>query len=194
MDLWSGGLLHLFDGLLAKEDHQLPLAGHVVTIFDDVILNRRMEVMQFMWAQEVIVSDPQGKVIAGPIIAVEAVRRAVRGLVGPVKPLDHLLIRAEFFRDCIFVRQTDDLRDIKLKVFSELMEELLGGKRIGTVTVGDKTEAVGKLFQVLEGHAHSHDAGTDAAVVRDLIADHGAGGDRQQRQTLFRRDRYQQRA
>ena len=135
-----------------------------------------MEVMQFMWAQEVIVCDPQGKVIAGTIIVVEAVRRAVRGLVGPVKPLDHLLIRAEFFGDCIFVRQTDDLRDIKLKVFSELMEELLGGKRIGTVTVGGKTEAVGKLFQVLEGHAHSHDAGTDAAVVRDLIADHGAGG------------------
>ena len=76
-----------------------------------------------------------------------------------------VLIRTEFFRDCIFVRQTDDLRDIKLEVFSELVKELLGGKQVGTVAVGDKTEAVGKFFKVLEGHAHSHDTGPDTAVV-----------------------------
>ena len=102
----SGGLLHLFDGLLAKEDHQLPLAGHVITIFDDVIFNGGMGVMECVRTQEVIVCDPQGKVIAGTIVIVESVRRAVRGLVGTVKAFDHLLIRTEFFRDCIFVRQT----------------------------------------------------------------------------------------
>ena len=121
--------------------------------------------MECVRTQEVIVCDPQGKVIAGTIVIVESVRRAVRGLVGTVKAFDHLLIRTEFFRDCIFVRQTDDLRDIKLEIFSELVKELLGGKQVGTVAVGDKTEAVGKFFKVLEGHAHSHDTGPDTAVV-----------------------------
>ena len=83
--------------------------------------------MECVRTQEVIVCDPQGKVIAGTIVIVESVlRRAVRGLVGTVKAFDHLLIRTEFSGDCIFVRQTDDLRDIKLEIFSELGERTAG--------------------------------------------------------------------
>ena len=55
------------------------------------------------------------------------------------------------------------------------MKELLGSERISAVAVSDEAEVFGKLFQVLEGHAHSHDAGADAAVIRYLMADHCTG-------------------
>lgn len=58
------------------------------------------------------------------------------------------------------------------------MEELLGGKRIGAVTVGDKEKIFRQsVSEFLKSHAHSHDAGTDAAVVGDPVTeDRTAGG------------------
>lgn len=54
------------------------------------------------------------------------------------------------------------------------MEELLGSQGIGAVAVGDEAEAFWQLPEMAEGHTHRHDAGTNAAVVRDLIAKDGA--------------------
>ena len=54
----SGSLLHLFNGLLAKEDQQLPFSRHVFAVCNDVITNRRLEFMQFMRPQKVVVSHP----------------------------------------------------------------------------------------------------------------------------------------
>ena len=131
--------------------------------------------MEFVRAQEVVISDPKCQVIVGAIVVIETVGRSVRGFIGSVQPLDHLLIGSECSGDGIIVGKTDDLGDLKPELFTELMEELLGSKRVSAETICNKPEVFRKLLHVLEGHAHRHNAGTNAAVVRDLIADHGTG-------------------
>ena len=129
--------------------------------------------MVLMRTKEVIISDPKRQIIAGAVKAVKAIGRAVRSFVGAVEPLDQLLERAEFFRDRVIVCKADDLGDIKLEIITEPEKKLLGSKDIGTVAVSDELEVIRELFQMLECHAHRQDAGTDPAVVRDLIADDG---------------------
>ena len=53
-----GSFLHLFYGLLAEEDQQLPFSRHVFAVGNDVTLDRRLELMQLVWPQEVVVSNP----------------------------------------------------------------------------------------------------------------------------------------
>ena len=99
--------------------------------------------MQLMRPQEVVVGNPEGEIVVGTIIVVKAVCRTIRGLVGTVEPLDHLLVRTKLRGDCIIVRKADDLGDLELELLTELMEKLLGGKRIGTIAVSDKAEVFG---------------------------------------------------
>ena len=54
------------------------------------------------------------------------------------------------------------------------MEELLGSQRVGTVAVGDEAEAFWELLEMAESHAHGHDAGAHATVVRDPVSQDGA--------------------
>lgn len=56
------------------------------------------------------------------------------------------------------------------------MEELLGGQGIGAVPVSNELEVFWQFSHMAEGHSHGHDAGADATVIRDLIADDGAFG------------------
>ena len=128
-----------------------------------------------MRSEEVIISDPEGDIVAGTLIVVIAAGYAVGGFKRTVETLDHLFKRAELFGDFVLVRKSDDLSDIKAELLTELVEELLGRKRIGAVAIGDKAEVFRKLLQLTESHAHSKDAGTYPAVVRDLIAKNGAG-------------------
>lgn len=85
--------------------------------------------------------------------------------VGAVKPFDHLLKRPEFFGDGVIIGKPDDLGDVELKSIAEFMKELLGGKRIRTIAIGNKAEVFGKLLKVAECHAHGHDTGADAPVI-----------------------------
>ena len=128
-----------------------------------------------MRTQKVIVGDPERKIIVSPIHGIETVGRAVRSLVGTVKTFDHLLKRPELSGNSIIVSEPDNLSDIKLKGITELTEELLSRKRVSTEAIGDETEILRKLIKVLKGHTHGHDAGTDTAVIRGLIADDHAG-------------------
>ena len=168
-------LLHLQDRLLAQEDEQLPLARHVVGIFQMLYFIEDTIVVVLMRSEKVIISDPEGDIVAGTLIVVIAACYAVGGFERTVETLDHLFERAELFGDFVLVRKSDDLGDIKAELLTELMEELLGRKRIGAVAIGDKAEVFRKLLQLTESHAHSKDAGTYPAVVRDLIAKNGAG-------------------
>ena len=131
--------------------------------------------MQLVWPQEVVVGNPQRKVIVGAIVVVEPVRGSIGGLISAVEAFDHLLERTKFRGYGIIVRKADDLGDLKLEFLAKLMEELLCGKRIGAVAVSDETEVFREFFQMLEGHAHSHNARTDTAIIRYLIADHRPG-------------------
>ena len=128
-----------------------------------------------MRSEEVIISDPEGDIVAGTLIVVIAAGYAVGGFERTVETLDHLFERAELFGDFVLVCKSDDLSDIKAELLTELVEELLGRKRIGAVAIGDKAEVFRKLLQLTESHAHGEDAGADAAVVRDLIAKDGTG-------------------
>ena len=168
-------LLHLQDRLLAQEDEQLPLARHVVGIFQMLYFIEDTIVVVLMRSEEVIIGDPEGDIVVGTLIVVIAAGYAVGGFKRTVETLDHLFERAELFGDFVLVCKPDDLGDIKAELLTELMEELLGRKRIGAVAIGDKAEVFRKLLQLTESHAHGKDAGTDTAVVRDLIAKDGAG-------------------
>ena len=168
-------LLHLQDGLLPEKDKQLPLARHVVGIFQMLYFIEDTVVVVLMRSEEVIIGDPEGDIVVGTLIVVIAAGYAVGGFKRTVETLDHLFERAELFGDFVLVRKPDDLSDIKTELLTELVEELLGRKRIGAVAIGDKAEVFRKLLQLTESHAHGKDAGTDAAVVRDLIAKDGAG-------------------
>ena len=168
-------LLHLQDRLLAQEDEQLPLARHVVGIFQMLYFIEDTIVVVLMRSEKVIISDPEGDIVVGTLIVAIAAGYAVGGFKGTVETLDHLFERAELFGDFVLIRKPDDPGDIKAELLTELVEELLGRKRIGAVAIGDKAEVFRKLLQLTESHAHSKDAGTYPAVVRDLIAKNGAG-------------------
>ena len=160
---------------MPEKDKQLPLARHVVGIFQMLYFIEDTVVVVLMRSEKVIISDPEGDIVAGTLIVVIAAGYAVGGFERTVETLDHLFERAELFGDFVLVREPDDLSDIKAEVLTELVEELLSRKRIGAVAIGDKAEVFRKLLQLTESHAHSKDAGTYPAVVRDLIAKNGAG-------------------
>ena len=168
-------LLHLQDRLLAQEDEQLPLARHVVGIFQMLYFIEDTVVVVLMRSEEVIIGDPEGDIVVGTLIVAIAAGYAVGGFKGTVETLDHLFERAELFGDFVLVCKSDDLGDIKAELLTEVVEELLGRKRIGAVAIGDKAEVFRKLLQLTESHAHGKDAGADATVVRDLIAKDGTG-------------------
>ena len=132
-------------------------------------------VVVLMRSEKVIISDPEGDIVVGTLIVAIAAGYAVGGFKGTVETLDHLFERAELFGDFVLIRKPDDPGDIKAELLTELVEELLGRKRIGAVAIGDKAEVFRKLLQLTESHAHGKDAGADAAVVRDLIAKDGTG-------------------
>ncbi len=163
------------DGLLAKEDEKLPFARHIVGVLQHPHFVEDFVFIVFVWTQEVVVGDPQGKVIVCAVDAVKAVCMAVGGLVGAVKPFDHLFERTVFRRDGIVVGKPDDLRDFESEVFPRFFSELHGGKGIGAVAVSNELEFFRQLCKPPECHAHGQDAGTDPAVVRNLVADDGAG-------------------
>ena len=163
---------------MAKVDHELPLAGHVVSVLEFFHAVQDPVTVELVRTQEVVISDPERKLVIRAFYPVEAVRMAVRRPVGTVETLDQLLVWTVPGGDGIVVCKADHLRDLKLHPLAELKEELLCCKRIGAVAVGNKKEAFRKLIlQLLKGHAHRHDAGTYAAVVGDLIPeDRTAGG------------------
>lgn len=171
-----GGFLQIQDGLLAQKDQKLPFARHVISALQHVHLVKHMVVVVLVGTQKVVVSNPQGKVIARTVDVIKAVGFPVGGFVGAVKPFDHLLERAEFFGDSIVVGKPDYLGNAELKGITEPVEELLGSKGVGAVTIGDKAEVFREFLQVPESHAHRHDAGTDATVIRNPVADNGAFG------------------
>ena len=163
------------DGLLAEEDEELPSARHIVGALQHLHFVEDFVSVVLMGAQEVVVGDPQGKVIVCAVDAVKAVRMAVGGLVGAVEPFNHLFERAVFRRDGIVVGKPDDLCDLESEVFPQFLSELHGGKGIGAVAVSNELESFRQLCKPPECHAHGEDARADAPVVGDLVADDGAG-------------------
>ena len=169
------GLLHLKDRLLAQEDEQLPLARHVVGIFQMLCFIEDTIVVMLMRSEEVVISDPEGDIVVSALVVVITAGYAVGGFKRTVETLDHLFERPELFRNLIFISESDDLGDIKAELLTELVEELLGRQRVGAVAIGNKAEVFRQFFQLAESHAHGKDAGAYTTVVGDLIAKDGPG-------------------
>ena len=163
-------LLHLQSGLLPEKNEQLPLARHVVGIFQMLYLIENTVVIVLMRSEEVIISDLEGNIVVGTFVVVIAGGYAVGGFKRALETLAHLFERVELFGDFVLVHKSDDMSDIKVELLAELVEELLGRKGICAVSIGDKAEVFRKMFQLTENHAHGKDAEADAAVVRNLIA------------------------
>ena len=156
---------------MTKEDQQLPFSGHIVSAFQHFYCVQDFIVVVFVRTQKVIVCNPQSKVIVGTVDVVKSVCFPVGRFIGSVQALDHLLEWTELFGNRIVVGKPNHLGNAELEGITKFMEELLGSQWIGTVTVCDKAEVFWKLFEMSESHAHCHDTGTDAAVVRDLVTD-----------------------
>ena len=131
---------------MPEKDKQLPLARHVVGIFQMLCFIENTIVVVLMRSEEVIISDPEGDIVAGTLIVVIAAGYAVGGFKRTVETLDHLFERSELFGDFVLVRKPDDLSDIKTELLTELVEELLCRKWIGAVSIGDKAEVFRKLL------------------------------------------------
>ena len=181
------GFLKVFDGLLTQIDEELPLGRHVLSLFQ--LLDPVEDLIAFFLVrpQEVVVGDPKSDVIVRSIVVVIAAFHTVCLLVGTVETLDELLEGAEFSGHFIIVRKTDDLGDVELKVITVFVEELLSGKDVSTVPVGNKAEVIREFCKAAESHPHGQDAGPDTAVIRDTVAEDGAGSsiDDEPEKTLF---------
>ena len=88
--------MHIQDGLLPKEDKQLPLARHVVSALEHFHFVKNFVLIMFVRAQEVVVGNPESQVIVGAFDAVKAVCFPVRSLIGPVQSFCDLFERTVF--------------------------------------------------------------------------------------------------
>ena len=127
----------------------------------------------FMGPEEVVISNPERKVIVGAVDVIEAVCMPVRSLIGAVEPFDHLFEWAVLCRNSIVVGKSNDLSDLEGEVFPELLCKFHCGERIGTVAVSDELKVLRQFCKSLESHTHGEDAGADTTVIRYLIADNG---------------------
>ena len=130
----------------------------------------------FVRAQKVIVSDPECQIVVGTVDVVKAVCMTVRGLISPVQAFNHLLEWPVFGGNSIVVCKSDDLGDFKGKVFAQLFYEFHCGERICTVSVCNELKVLRQFCKIPKCHTHSEDTGTDATVIRHLIAYDRAGG------------------
>ncbi len=64
--------------MLTEEDEELPFAGHVISALQHFHFIEDFVASVFVWAQEVVVSNPESQVIVGAVDVVEAVCMAVR--------------------------------------------------------------------------------------------------------------------
>ena len=100
---------------------------------------------------------------------------AVRSFISTVQSFNHLFEWTMFCRDSIVVGKSNDLSDGKSELFAKFLCKFHSGKGISTVSVSNKFKVFRKLFEILEGHTHSKDAGPDTTVIRYLIAKDRAG-------------------
>lgn len=130
-----------------------------------------------MWTEEVVISDPECKIIVRSLKTVKAVCVTVGSLVCAVQSLNDLLIRTEFCRYCIVVLKSDYLGDLELHAFADFKEELLRSQGIGTVSISDETEPFGQyVIQFLKNQPHCHDTGADTSIVGYAVAENGSAG------------------
>lgn len=168
-------LLHPQDGILSEQDQDLPFCRHVVGACKLIQIVEHPVSVVFMRAEEVVVGDPEGDAVVGAIKVVVAAGSPVREFESAVESFHDLFEWTELFGDCIFIGKPDDLRDVEFEILAVIQIELLSGKRIGGIAIGNEAELLRKFSEVLQSHTHGQDAGTDTAIRRDTVAKNGTG-------------------
>ena len=142
--------LQFQDSLLPQVDQELPFARHRIGFIQQFDMVEDTVAVMFVGPQKVIIGDPQGDVIVGPVIVVVTAGNAVGSFKGPVQAFDQLFIRPEFCGDRIIIAKADDLGDFKVQrpVFTQ--RELLGSQGIGAVAIRDEAEAFRKFLYMAE--------------------------------------------
>lgn len=139
------GLLHLQDRLLAQEDEQLPLAGHVPGPFQKFhFVEWFFAAGDLMRTKKVIVCHPEGYTVAGTVSCTVTTGNTVRLLKGAVESFDKLFERTEFFGYLIVIGQADHLGDKDIPVFLQL--ELLCSQGIDAVAIGNELQGFAGKF------------------------------------------------
>ncbi len=143
----------------------MPFARHVVGTLQHVHFVEDFVFIVFVWTKEVIVSDPESKVIVGTVDVVKTVRVTVRSLIGTVQSLNHLFEGAVFRRNSIVVGKPNHLSNLEGKVFPKLLYEFHCSERIGAVAVSDELEVFRQLCKSLKCHTHCQNAGTYPTII-----------------------------
>ena len=169
--------LHIQDSLLAKEDEELPLARHVVGPLEHLYFVKNIIMIVFVWAQEIIVGDPESQIIVGAFDVVKAVCFSGKKPYRSGSSRSMICLKwTVFFRHSIVVGKSNYLGDLECKVFAKLFCEFHGGKWIGAIAVSNEFEVFRELLKPLKGHAHGKDTRANSTVIRHLVTDDGTAG------------------
>ena len=114
------------DRLLSEQDQEPPFARHIVRTFQNVHLIEHLIMVVLVWAQEVVVSNPECHVIVCAIVIIIAAADSVRGFKRTVEPFDHLLVGTELLGDRIIVCESNYLSDVKREAFPQFFCERQG--------------------------------------------------------------------
>ena len=99
------------DRLLSEQDQEPPFARHIVRTFQNVHLIEHLIMVVLVWAQEVVVSNPECHVIVCAIVIIIAAADSVSGFKRTVEPFDHLLVGTELLGDSVLLRTAGPLGD-----------------------------------------------------------------------------------
>ena len=114
------------------------MPGMFVGIFQMLYFIEDTIVVVLMRSEKVIISDPEGDIVVGTLIVAIAAGYAVGGFKGYGLRRSIICLKGrKLFGDFVLIRKPDDPGDIKAELLTELVEELLGRKRIGAVAIGD---------------------------------------------------------
>ena len=110
-----------------------------------------------MGTKEVVISDPQGNSVIGTIVVIVPAGNTVRSPKSTVQTFDLLFARPEFFGNGVDVCQADHRRNSKGQRAILAQHELLGGKGVRAVTIGDELEGYWQFLEFAESTAHGKD-------------------------------------
>ena len=181
-DLTSGSgssgrwrLLHPQDGILPEQDQYLPFGRHVVGTCKLIQVIEHPVSVVLVRTKEVVVGDPEGDAVVRSVEVVIATGSPVGEFERTVESFHDLFERTELLRYCILIGKPDDLGDVEFEILAVVQIELLSSERISGVTVGNETELLRELREMLQGHTHGQDTGTDTTVRRDPVTEDGTG-------------------
>lgn len=112
----SVGLLHIQNGCCPRKIRSCHLPGMLSAPCG---ISTSFSTVMFMWAQKVIIGDPESQIIVGTVDVIKVVCITGRSFVDTVQTSDHLFGLPVFGRYSIVVGKSNDLSDLEFKYCPE---------------------------------------------------------------------------